>query len=493
MKHATPEATREYFAARPSARKPRQLGRTGLWVSPVGFGAYRVDEEDPSHRAALRMALDGGCNLIDTSSNYTGGASERAIGRVLREWTDGSKGRREQVVVVTKAGYVQGENLQIAREREAAGQPFAEMVKISDGLWHCLSPEFLEDQITRSLDRLGLGCLDVLLLHNPEYFLQRPGASHAEYYERIERALAHLEKETQRGRIRCYGISSNGFPEAREAEEFTSLASIGEIVDRLGPDARFAVVELPFNLLEAGAVFDAAHDGRSAVEFAGARNWGVLTNRPFNAFFGRSLVRLADAPSHHGREVEEELQDAFQRAMELESSYPGRASVPAAEVAWAHTLRKHFEGLLELDTWSHTLRWQIRPRLAAGLRTLRTAGHAEWADHYSPAAEALFAAFTRLLETDQARRALRLSSAMDRAAPELRASGTLTRRAVRAYLSFPGVTSVLAGMRRPEYVADLLREDAPLGAEQALDAIEAVLEEIDAHTEPDDDAPHGHA
>lgn len=45
------------------------------------------------------------------------------------------------------------------------------MVKYGDEIWHCLHPEYLEEQLTLSLDRLGLQTLDVCLLHNPEYFL----------------------------------------------------------------------------------------------------------------------------------------------------------------------------------------------------------------------------------------------------------------------------------------------------------------------------------
>ncbi|MGH7165297.1 MAG: aldo/keto reductase, partial [Nitrospiraceae bacterium] len=61
------------------------LGSTGLTTSRLGFGGYRIDTEDPEHREALLKALRGGCNLIDTSTNYGDGDSERLIGTVLAE------------------------------------------------------------------------------------------------------------------------------------------------------------------------------------------------------------------------------------------------------------------------------------------------------------------------------------------------------------------------------------------------------------------------
>ena len=87
----------------------RRLGRTDLHVSLVGFGGYRIHPSVDEHSDALQYALDSGCNLIDTSTNYGDGASERLIGRILV----GNKGRcaRRDFVIVSKVGYLQGTNL----------------------------------------------------------------------------------------------------------------------------------------------------------------------------------------------------------------------------------------------------------------------------------------------------------------------------------------------------------------------------------------------
>ena len=96
---ATPEATRRRAGDRPGYRV---LGPTGLTVSIVGFGGYRTGRADPTHREALRAALAAGVNLIDTSSNYQLGDSERLFGEVLAEGIV----PRDEVVVVSKVGYV---------------------------------------------------------------------------------------------------------------------------------------------------------------------------------------------------------------------------------------------------------------------------------------------------------------------------------------------------------------------------------------------------
>src|SRR5271168_2087575 len=120
-RHATLRETSEYFRRCVLPVPPVALGRTGLFVSPVGFGGYRIEEEEPQHAAALKLALRSGCNLIDTSSNYGGGSSERLVGKIVRELVESREMRREEIVLVTKVGYVQGSNLDLVRRRKKEG------------------------------------------------------------------------------------------------------------------------------------------------------------------------------------------------------------------------------------------------------------------------------------------------------------------------------------------------------------------------------------
>ena len=167
---------------------------------------------------------------------------------------------------------------------------------------HCIHPEFLGDQITRSLARLNLQTMDCCLLHNPEYYLTTAKTegvavmqARAEYYRRIRQAFLHLEQETAAGRIASYGISSNTFPGVAAEYNFTSLAAVWDIACEISPAHHFRVIEFPMNLLETGAVLRKNQPtGQSLLEFAGEKNLGVLINRPLNAIVGERLVRLAE-------------------------------------------------------------------------------------------------------------------------------------------------------------------------------------------------------
>ena len=71
------------------------LGNTKLTNSRLGFGTYRVDTE-AGHREALTKALLEGCNVIDTSTNYMDGESERLVGSVLQSLMMAGEVRRER-------------------------------------------------------------------------------------------------------------------------------------------------------------------------------------------------------------------------------------------------------------------------------------------------------------------------------------------------------------------------------------------------------------
>ncbi len=278
----------------------RALGRTGLVTSSLGFGSYRIDDRAPEHAAALKKALLGGINLIDTSTNYTDGSSETCIGNVL------SRYRREEIVV-SKVGYVQGQALTMARAREQRGAAFPEMVKYTDGCWHCIHPEFLADQLERSLARLQVDKVDVYLLHNPEYFFTDAAKRHKggslealrdAFYDRIRRAFSHLEGEVRRGRIGFYGVSSNTFVVPAIDPEAASLERMWTIAGEVERQHHFAVAQLPANLFESGAMLtrNCGTGTRTVLEFAQDHDLAVLVNRPLNAFHREQLIRLADTP-----------------------------------------------------------------------------------------------------------------------------------------------------------------------------------------------------
>lgn len=298
---ATAAATASYAGSYPELTY-RRFANQGLVVSEAGFGGYRIDISVQEHRQALEYALTSGINLLDTSANYADGGSERLIGSVLADMVKAGTINREQIVIVSKAGYLQGENLRLSQERRQAGSPFPELVVFGAELEHCIHPDFLADQLTRSMQRLQVNHIDCFLLHNPEYYLkwaeqnQIPvKVAQTEYLRRIQLAFQYLEGEVRSGRIGCYGISSNTFPRPATDYEWTDFSAIWDMAQALSAEHHFRVIEFPCNLFEPGAVTEPNQPGeRSLLEYAADKNMTTLINRPLNAIQSDQLIRLAE-------------------------------------------------------------------------------------------------------------------------------------------------------------------------------------------------------
>jgi hypothetical protein len=310
---ASIEGTINYISNFPEI-KSKILGKTGFHASICGFGCYRVDDGIPQHKNALEKAILSGINIIDTSSNYSDGGSEILIGKVLNKLFSENKISRDNIIVVSKGGYLQGSNLKLGIEREQSANPFNDVLKCSPDLWHCISPDFLENQITLSLQRLNLKTVDVYLLHNPEYFLtysiiSEPERREREYYKRIKDAFIYLEEEVKRGRISYYGISSNTFGEKVTQSNFTLLEKVIEIANEISINNHFAVVQFPMNLIESGGInnLNQQNQSKTFLQLASDYNIGVLVNRPLNAISKNKIIRLADYPVTENRTDDEIL------------------------------------------------------------------------------------------------------------------------------------------------------------------------------------------
>ena len=131
-----------------AAQPTRVLGRTGLPVTALGYGAMELrgaprgrDISDEDCRAVLNAVLDTGINYVDTSIDY--GRSERLIGEAIA-------GRRSEYFLASKCGCVFGSD---------ATQPVGQR---SD---HVFTPENVISGVNGSLERLRTDYLDLVQFH----------------------------------------------------------------------------------------------------------------------------------------------------------------------------------------------------------------------------------------------------------------------------------------------------------------------------------------
>ncbi len=296
---ATQEGTERFARAHGAADGYFRRVR-GLAFSSVGIGTYlgqtgKVTNE--RYEQAVIHALASGINVIDTSINYRGQGSERAVGRALRHHA-----RRDEVFVVTKGGFLTTDSEDPRGPREYFTEEYldAGILDHDDvaGGAHAMTPAFLENQLSRSLRNLGVETVDAYLVHNPETQLMA-GVPPAEVRVRLGHAFEQMEREIDAGRIRSYGVSTwDGLRVPPEHAAHLGLDVIlglaararEAVSDRPGPH-HFRVVELPFNVAMHEALTSATQPGSGTRVplLAAARDAGLMVLASASIRQGRVL------------------------------------------------------------------------------------------------------------------------------------------------------------------------------------------------------------
>ncbi len=180
----------------------RQLGRTGVTVSPLClgammFGAWGNPDHDESV-AIIHRALDAGINFIDTADVYARGESEEIVGKAL-------KGRRDEVVLATKVHGTMGDDPnQFGNSRR-----------------------WIVREVEDSLRRLGTDYIDLYQIHRPE-----PDTD-------IDDTLGALTDLVRAGKVRYIGSST--FPPSQIVEAQWTAQQRGR--------ERFVCEQPPYSIL----------------------------------------------------------------------------------------------------------------------------------------------------------------------------------------------------------------------------------------------------
>jgi aryl-alcohol dehydrogenase-like predicted oxidoreductase len=166
--------------------KYRPLGKTGMEVSEIGFGAWALGDaawwgaqSDSQSLAALERAVELGVNLIDTAAAYGAGKSERVIREFLQQRF--AAGRPDKIHVATKIA------------------PATHVWRPSPWeRWEDVYSEaYLRRDVEARLASLGTDCLDICFLH-----------TWTRAWNRDPGPLLALQKLKREGKVRAVGIST---------------------------------------------------------------------------------------------------------------------------------------------------------------------------------------------------------------------------------------------------------------------------------------------
>jgi D-threo-aldose 1-dehydrogenase len=227
----------------------RPLGRTGLSVSDLGFGAagiaglYSPVGYDSAMRA-IQTAWDCGMRYVDTAPYYGAGLSERRVGDFLRDKTG--------FVLSTKVGKL------LSPATDAAGNGF------EGALPFAVTFDYSRDAILRSVEmshaRLGLNRIDILFVHDLEP--RNLGAAYDSHFRSfMETGLPALDDLKSQGVIAGYGLGVN------------EVAAVTAVMDRAPIDV----------LLLAGRYTLLDRSGAGVMARCQAAGTGVVIGGVFNS------------------------------------------------------------------------------------------------------------------------------------------------------------------------------------------------------------------
>jgi aryl-alcohol dehydrogenase-like predicted oxidoreductase len=111
-----------------------------------------------------------------------------------------------------------------------------------------MTPRYLQHQLNQSLRNMGLNCIDVYYIHNPES--QLGFVDETTFFERLRLAFELLEQNRTTGKIRNYGVATwNGFRAEAASRDHHSLFRMVEVAQQVGGETHgFRFIQLPFNL-----------------------------------------------------------------------------------------------------------------------------------------------------------------------------------------------------------------------------------------------------
>lgn len=292
-----------------------------LIISSIGFGSYLGKPDDATDLAyadSLIRAIEFGCNFIDTAINYRFQRSERAIGTALETLFKDGRFSRDELVISTKGGYIPFDSAPPTDVRKYFIETFINPgivtpEDIVSGI-HCMNARYIENQIECSLSNLGLECIDIYYIHNPEEQFRE--VSRDEFNRRIRAVYELLEKKVTDGQIRVYGVATwNGLRQEINTKGYLSIEELFKIARVVGgDDHHFRVIQLPFNLAmpEAQVIRNQILDGEELTILEAANNLGITVVASSSLLQSQLSRGLPDFLSKYLKDLKTDAQLAIQ-------------------------------------------------------------------------------------------------------------------------------------------------------------------------------------
>ena len=298
-----------------------------LTVSSIGVGTYigNLDERtDTLVKEAVVESIQRGINLIDSSINYRCQQGERSVGKAIRHVIESKEASRDELVICTKGGVTPTQGNGKTWFYQQYIKPGRFNIEMTDlvAKRYCLHPEYLRDQLNRSLTNLGVQTIDVYYIHNPE--IQRLKVSPEILYSRLKAAFEVMEEAIDDGKIASYGLATwNGLRVPSSSHLHIDLAKAKSIAQEVAGsrEDRLQFIQLPLNLTMLEALIKSTQEVKgkqiSALEAIDLLGMVPITSR--SVYPSKVIGKI---PKQVISDFGKDLQTDCQRALQYTRSAP---------------------------------------------------------------------------------------------------------------------------------------------------------------------------
>ena len=326
---ATPQGTQRYREKHQKYCDPSYFRNAGnLVISSIGLGTC-LGKTDKQTNALVENAVvesvRRGVNLIDTAISYRNQEGEHSIGRGIRNLLESQEVSRDELIIASKGGILSyPKHNRIKSFRRDYIDTGKYDIKMTDlvGKRYCIHPQFIEEQLNRSLTNLGLETIDIYFIHNPEQ--QLISIAPDKFYACLKSTFEILEKAVDAGKISAYGIATwDGFrlsPKSTRHLDLTKIKNLAkEAAGKKQDGLKF--IQFPLNLAMSEALLkkNQTLDGEqlTILEICDRLNILPIASKSL------SQTRIVgQIPSNITKILGEDLQTDCQRALQFTRSAP---------------------------------------------------------------------------------------------------------------------------------------------------------------------------
>ncbi|NEP11775.1 MAG: aldo/keto reductase [Symploca sp. SIO2C1] len=326
-----------------------------LLMSSIGIGTYLgpVDEAtDQLMHLAIINAIANGINVVDTAINYRHQRSERVVGQAIEQVIRQDIANREGLIICSKGGFIPHPN-RVEWFKKTYVDPPGTSICMADlaKQRHCMHPDYIRDQLNRSLDNLGVETIDIYYLHNPED--QLSNISRESFYQQLKACFTVLEEAVEAGKIGAYGLATwDAFrvtPNHKAHIDLAKAQAIAQSVSHQG-QSHFKFIQLPLNLLmlEGATLATQTIDGCQMPVIEAAQELKITTVASAAIAQGRELEKMLPLLTSKSKEP----LTIAQQALQFTRSIPGISTALVGMKKPEH-VAQNLE-LASLPTWQPT-------------------------------------------------------------------------------------------------------------------------------------------